>query len=344
MSLKAACATSVIVHLSTEFAMGSYDEHIDFSGKTLVIYGNNAVLDASMKGTFFVGTSEGSSLELHDITMKNGGRPPTDEDEDKGGAIYMYAVECMLVIERCRFENNGISSYGMTLDGGAIYIKGGVRSALRMSRSTFESNQATSNGGAVVINSCGGSHPSCDYGLFAGGAGVEITDCSFIANTAGGAAALVAGSVVLNIRNCCFERNKAKIYLEGAVKFKWSADMTYAPKIFFSLLNCSFRDNEAGNGAALHVWDESENPDHHQGEIRGCTFTNNIARAGGAIFAVAGRLIISTSIFEGNKATENKDRFYDCYIGNPADCGAHHYGGGSIYALGKQIDSDPYSY
>ena len=44
------------------------------SGKVVIIFGSNATLDAGQKGRFFNGDgSKGkTSLELHDITLKNG--------------------------------------------------------------------------------------------------------------------------------------------------------------------------------------------------------------------------------------------------------------------------------
>jgi hypothetical protein len=43
------------------------------SGKVIIIFGSNATLDAGQKGSFFNGDGSGkTSLELHDITLKNG--------------------------------------------------------------------------------------------------------------------------------------------------------------------------------------------------------------------------------------------------------------------------------
>ena len=81
--LTSASASSGTIHLSPDFKMGDYTKAIDFSGKVLVIWGNNATLDAQQKGRFF-SLSAGSnddddhrpagktSLELHDLVMQNG--------------------------------------------------------------------------------------------------------------------------------------------------------------------------------------------------------------------------------------------------------------------------------
>ena len=50
--MKSACGsmTSGTVTLGDDFVMGSYDSQIDFSGKQLVIIGNNKVLNAGENG------------------------------------------------------------------------------------------------------------------------------------------------------------------------------------------------------------------------------------------------------------------------------------------------------
>ena len=70
-----AAATSATIHLSVHFEMGEYKKEIHFGGKQLVIWGNNATLDAQKNGRFFSSTAgpQGkTSLELHDLVMQNG--------------------------------------------------------------------------------------------------------------------------------------------------------------------------------------------------------------------------------------------------------------------------------
>ena len=81
----AAASTNAAIHLSVHFVMRDYTKEINFGGKRLVIWGNNATLDAQKKGRFF-SSSAGpgddddndehaggeTSLELHDLVMQNG--------------------------------------------------------------------------------------------------------------------------------------------------------------------------------------------------------------------------------------------------------------------------------
>jgi hypothetical protein len=78
-AMKTACGLSGTVTLSDDFVMGTYTTTpspqlggIDFSGKHLVIIGNGKTLDAGEKGRFFYGFGSGSSLEVRDVTMRNG--------------------------------------------------------------------------------------------------------------------------------------------------------------------------------------------------------------------------------------------------------------------------------
>jgi hypothetical protein len=49
-AMKTACGSSGTVTLSDDFIMGTYSSYIDFSGKQLVIIGNNKMLDAGEQG------------------------------------------------------------------------------------------------------------------------------------------------------------------------------------------------------------------------------------------------------------------------------------------------------
>jgi hypothetical protein len=78
--LKATCSASACdtsnggctVILSANFFMASYTGEIDFSGKTITIWGQGKVLDASGGGRFFSGVGAGSFLELHDAVLQDG--------------------------------------------------------------------------------------------------------------------------------------------------------------------------------------------------------------------------------------------------------------------------------
>ena len=78
--LGSVCQKSGTYTLKKNFKMGSYTNEINFGGKQLVIWGNNATLDAAQKGQFFSSVSGDdhattttiTSLELHDLVLQNG--------------------------------------------------------------------------------------------------------------------------------------------------------------------------------------------------------------------------------------------------------------------------------
>ena len=83
VSAAAASPISATIRLSVSFVMGDFTNAIHFGGKQLVIWGNNATLDARKRGRFFsssVGPNDNhdhepagkTSLELHDLVLQNG--------------------------------------------------------------------------------------------------------------------------------------------------------------------------------------------------------------------------------------------------------------------------------
>jgi hypothetical protein len=89
------CATSTCntanggctITLSEDFVMGWYSGEISFSGKTISIWGQGKILDASGGGRFFRGDVAGSFLELHDAVLQNG-----DAAEVSGWSASRHAV------------------------------------------------------------------------------------------------------------------------------------------------------------------------------------------------------------------------------------------------------------
>ena len=72
--MKTQCEAGYEVSLAQSFEgdSASYPGEIDFSGKVCVIRGNGKTLDAGGAGRFFTGSGTGSSLEVHDLTLRNG--------------------------------------------------------------------------------------------------------------------------------------------------------------------------------------------------------------------------------------------------------------------------------
>eukprot|EP00935_MAST-01C_sp_MAST-1C-sp1_P002392 g2392.t1 len=122
--------------------MGDYTKEIHFGGKRLVIWGNNATLDARKKGRFFSSDNDEddgghaggktSLLELHDLVMQNG--------EADSGWTY---VTHLLVDSSALIQNNA-----GTADGGALALRNVNATA---SGCNISNNSAAASGGAVAL-------------------------------------------------------------------------------------------------------------------------------------------------------------------------------------------------
>jgi predicted outer membrane repeat protein len=125
--------------------MGAYTAEIDFSGKQLVIIGNNAVLDAGGKGRFFqtgapalappFGQSASTSLELHNVTLKSG-------QGKSGGAIYVSSAA--LALFDTTFSTNKAGS------GGAIFAAAGAD--VQIHSSSLLANEAAVGGAIYAVS------------------------------------------------------------------------------------------------------------------------------------------------------------------------------------------------
>ena len=180
------------------------------------------------------------------------------------------------VVKNCRFYN--LHSH---LTAGAIGLKTDV--VAEIDNCLFENVSSQKNGGAVYIDVLG-------YGGTSGGVIVNNTMFKRCSSEFGGAYVQLGG--ILNMNNCTFEENNAT-YGGGAV---YNSGITR-----FILSNSTFTSNRVTasdetmecNGGAIYN-------DNGNFEIRKCTFNNNYAVDGGAIYAYYNALSISNTSFSGN--------------------------------------------
>ena len=100
------------ITLSRDFDSSDYTRAIDFSGKSLVIWGNNAILDAGHQGGFFNGDGHMQGrqtlLVLNSLTLQNSHRP-AHAAERRGRAITAIGAADLRVFN-CTFFNNTVHS------------------------------------------------------------------------------------------------------------------------------------------------------------------------------------------------------------------------------------------
>jgi predicted outer membrane repeat protein len=303
--------------------MGAYTDQIDFSGKVIIIFGSNATLDAGQKGRFFYGdaSKDKSSLELHDIILKNGNA------NDLGGAILIS--NGALKIYDSTFESNTAPDYiGY---GGAIHAE---IADVKISTSTFESNTAHSYGGAIYITNgtlvihdstlnTNNAHVNYGGAIYIRDGNLDIHDSTFDANTARiGGGAIAAYNTTVHIFTSAFESNSA--YYDsggGAIYAGTSANVEIHDTIFTSN-TATYRNQEKDGGA---IFASSADVKIYTSTFEGntasglggaifvdgslaafnCTFYGNTASAGGAVYVNNGTHATFTGcIFNGNDGTK----------------------------------------
>jgi hypothetical protein len=293
----------------------------------IIIFGSNATFDAGQKGRFFSGDgSKGqTSLELHNITLKNG--QGGDSAWTGGGAILARTGVNVDIYDSQFISNSAtcypcVDMYGGT--GGAILVGNGA--ILEIHTSQFTSNSADSYG--YEMHGQGGA-------IYAGGADIKIYTSIFESNNAGneyggsGGAIYVDG--LLAAFNCTFHGNYGAD--GGAVN---GANLTFVGCIFngnhglhlnggavlggnVTLADCIFNGNDGAIGAD-HVTIytstfESNNATGYEkcgGAIGvgsflaafNCTFHGNYAPTGGAVCVGNGaNATFVGCIFNGNNGT-----------------------------------------
>ncbi|MEO0598765.1 MAG: hypothetical protein AAF126_21830, partial [Chloroflexota bacterium] len=252
-----------------------------------------------------------------------------------GGAVYSVN-ESLLVTQNSLFTGNSAFS-----GGGAVYFviedifDTNIIRDLTITDATFENNQTTAEGGALVVIDLrwqSNTNVAITSTLFEdntasnGGAvvlanvGFLLDDVTFRGNSASEAGGSGAGALQIldyvdnldnaTVQNSLFENNTADV--GGAVDI-----ISYSTVIFDQV---DFLNNTANYGAgAVHITPADTNFVIGRTEFRGSTFEGNVANAdgsdfdswGGAIFSRDVDLVISESTsFTNNTAVERGGAIY----------------------------------
>ena len=255
-----------------------------------------------------------SSIYLNNATFKS-------KKEIKWSMI--YASGCFITVKDSVFANatskyaTAIYNTGWTtikkskfinlvanITAGAVAIKGGnplKYATLVIDDCEFVNVTAARNGGAVFVDINGDGY-NCDGGV------VRIINSIFDKNTAefGGAILQLGGT--LDVSDSLFANNIAKEN-GGAI---YSSDANVI------LNNNIFANNQAnetnGYGGAVHF-------DYEAATVEDCTFTDNVASKGGAIYSESTFYLIMNSEFKNNTNEDIYTRLDDdgSTIGNCGD-------------------------
>lgn len=204
-----------------------------------------------------------------------------------GGAIALEGRKLNMIIENCNFTNNFAKG-----NGGAVFGNATI------SNSLFEGNTAEGDGGAF----------SCTIG--------KVMNCTFLNGMAKNGGGIDAGE--LTCSNSTFEANNAEGYggginavrdtIEGCEFTNNSAKdggAFYSDEIG-TIKNSAFSFNNAkNNGGAACFNHFGPNEDL----VDNCTFANNTAQNGGAIYTDSPIIKISNSEFSSNSANDGKSLY-----------------------------------
>ncbi len=204
-------------------------------------------IDAAFSGRCLNGASVTGAPTFVGITLRNGVHA-TEAGLFLGGHNNMIFRDCV-------FRD------GAAPRGGAVSLTGTSGHSPQFTRCRFESNEATSDGGAVW---------SRGVGIFSA--------CEFIANTAGGHGGAAYGTKLDSFfgdrfSSCRFEGNVAN----GDGGAIYSTGQTFY--LGTNIVNCEFVSNSATNGGAARL--EDYDFAYNSGFLR-----NEATIAGGALFLV----------------------------------------------------------
>ena len=323
-------------------------------GGALYVYGS-----AELNGTKLEGNraANGGSIAINVTTVSGGysagkvtlngatltsNTATANEDENGGGAIYIYAGGTLE-------DNFSTFTSNEALKGSAIYAAaedGSLKATVTLVGTTASKNVATKYGAVCIYNGAEFSADNCSFtennnttsnggAIFIYGADAEIKNSAFTGNTAAGSGAAIyltatpTGAEVVTI-DCTFTGNKATTN-GGAVYITGTGIYRDGDKDADN--GSTFDANEAVSGGAVCAYGVAE--------LYGSTLTDNTATGNGGAIVAAKELTLYSCQLIGNKATKagssNGGAIYisgavveiiDCELTNNIAA----YRGGAIYA------------
>ncbi|WP_458453753.1 hypothetical protein, partial [Methanobrevibacter sp.] len=259
-----------------------------------------------------------------------------------GGAI--YANDC-LYLNNCSFVNNAAEKD--TAIGGAVYCYG-----IHINNATFTNNTVGSEGGAVYVDFKGwdkfyDDDNGYNYCL------INFGNATFVNNTAyssGGAVYIKFNSfeypekLFITFDNVTFANNTAGDGYDhdeygGAVYVNF--DGMNADYGLLSFDNVTFVNNSAiGEGGAVCIHNKDSNIDVN---LTNCTFENNTAHDGGAIYSDVGLDLINCSFVNNTVLNGNGGAIYCNGVVNLTNTtfennSAREFGG-AVYCCGIHVNN-----
>lgn len=263
------------------------------SGGVLFTSGTKTTVD--IKDSVLNGNSAntGGVINMSDATVTVTNCEMKNNTAKSSGAVYSKLGN--LISVDCLYSGNSAT----TSSGGALNLTGGTATLTGNNR--FENNSAAAHAGAIYVVYHTDEKTQARYG-----ATLNMTGGSFIGNTAmGGAAISIRTDAQATVDGAVFAQNtvtgndgKADGYGEGG-------GAIYAGYGKLILKNATLTENTSENhSGAIHLLDNDT-------EITNCTFENNSASVGGAVYAMStSQVKIANCSFTENEASGNAGAMY----------------------------------
>lgn len=183
--------------------------------KTIVINGNNSIIDGNNRRKFAV-VDKNITLILNNLTIRN-------MNFDIGGAISNSGT---LIANNCTFENN-TSTYEDLFGGGAIFNEG----SMNITNTSFKNNYAFKSGSSIYTT---GNLNNNTY--------INIDNCIFENNIANKESTFhTFGSTVVNIVNSTFNNNTS---LTGSTIVNQNSNLTITNTKIFNEKSLNILNNQ----------------------------------------------------------------------------------------------------
>lgn len=291
-----------------------YDGNTSFDGINLkaniIIDGHGTIIDANNLARIFNIPSTASNVVIKNIIFENG------YSAANGGAILSQTTFTLI---NCTFINNNavnggaIYTNGLTVEnstftqntatagyGGAIY-QNSASNALNVNNTIFTENEATLNGhvygGAIYI--AGNAAGLINNSQFTANKVTEVTTAS--RNAYGSAVYINQNRLNVEVHNSIFNDNVATAVTANYARAALAGQ-------YVNVYNSTFTNNIGTNGYGGAVSTMGK----YASVIDNCTFINNSARYGGAIYTSDNRNLVSVnnSNFINNTATVEGGAIY----------------------------------
>lgn len=279
----------------------------------LEIIGNGATIDSQTLDRVF--HIERANVTIRDLTILNG--------NVAGEGAGIVGIRANIELINVTLKDNVSESYG-----GAIFIGAG---SLNISGSELSSNSAIQGGAITAVESS-----------------IVIDTSQLNDNYADMAGAIFASdSSELQISNTDFNRNRSSM-MGGAVYIKGFEDAedvvvseTGNTDVEFNMFNVNFVENASNSGAGGAIFIDHLLSAVYETtlSIDVCTFQDNEAFGGGAIWVNSGQLNLSNCSFDSNRALSNNSWGGAIYTKEPMNISSTSFtnnfsrnNGGAIFA------------